>query len=726
MATEVKELTLAEWQQIHGEIREQPAWRREADVIADYYDGNQLDSETLRAMEELGMAPIIENLMAPAIDSVLGMEAKNRLDWRVTSAGYNQPAEVAEAMNEKINEAEREAKADKACSDAFASQAKVGLGCVSVGINHDPFQYPHQVEAVHRNEVFWDWKGKTDLSDARYFVRQRWHDLDVLELAFKDKAELIRAAGTGWATTELDMMMDGGQSTGLGRDYATEQTQNNSGYTMMEMEWREIYRKRLCLSEVWYRRWVRGPVLKAPDGRVVEYDEKNQLHVQAVKAGLLKPFDALYSKVRLSWWVGPHKLADIPNPYKHGKIPYVLFWGKREDLSGIPYGLGRPMKSLQDEINARNTKMQWLLVAKRVTMTKGVADANETRNEASRPDAVHVLDPEKLKNGGLFKVESDFMLNEQQYKVLVDKRDALKNVAGIYKAFEGNNSNATSGLAINSLVEQSSQTLAEIMDNFRFARAEVGDMLLSNLIAEIGDREMEVEIKRDFAENKVVVLNKRGEGDNGNQVMSNDIQRARLKVVLTDVPSTQSYRQQRLMMLTEITKSLPPDIQALVLDFVFASTDLPERDVIVERLRKHYGIGGDQPPKTPEEAAAREEEQRQAAQQAELQNRVMQLELKEREAKIEKMLAEIEEKIAKIDQIRRDTEKPVPVQTAEIAAQNRLDVAAMNHGAATESMLNHAAMANLNSEQAEERGERRDNRTEERAEKKSVETATGV
>lgn len=706
MPAEVKELTLAEWQQIHGEIREQPAWRREADVIADYYDGNQLDSETLRAMEDLGMAPIIENLMAPAIDSVLGMEAKNRLDWRVTSACYNQPAEVAEAMNEKINEAERESRADKACSDGFASQAKCGLGCVSVGLNHDPFKYPHQVEPVHRNEVFWDWKSRPNLSDARYFVRQRWHDIDVLELAFKDKAELIRAAGTGWATTELDMMMDGGQSTGLGRDYATEQTQSGSGYTMMEMEWREIYRKRLCLSEVWYRRWVRGKVLKAPDGRVVEYDEVNPLHVQAVQSGLLKPFEALYSKVRLSWWAGPHKLADITNPYKHGKIPYVLFWGKREDLTGIPYGLGRSMKSLQDEINARNTKMQWLLVAKRIIMTKGVTDPNEARNEASRPDAVHVLDPEKLRNGGEFRVESDFTLNQQQYQALLDKRESLKNVAGIYKAFEGNNSNATSGLAINSLVEQSSQTLAAIMDNFRFARAEVGDLLLSNLIEEIGDQEVTVEIKRNFAQAKTVTINKRDQDDQGNQVLTNDIQRSRLKVVLTDVPSTQSYRQQRLMMLTEITKSLPPDIQALVLDFIFASTDIPERDVIVERLRKRLGIGGDQPPKTPEEAAEQEQAVQQAAKQAELQDRVMQLDLKEREAKVEKMLADVEAVLAKVELLRRDIQAPVPVQTAEINAQNRIDLAAMVHGADTEKMLNHAALSSLNGEQAEERAEK--------------------
>ncbi|MEN6540818.1 MAG: hypothetical protein ABFC67_14520 [Mizugakiibacter sp.] len=697
--TGVQELALAEWQQYLGEIREQPPWRREADVIADYYDGNQLDSETLRAMEELGMAPIIENLMAPAIDSVLGMEAKNRRDWRVTGQGNGQPPDVAEGMNQKINEAEREAKADRACSDAFASQAKVGLGCVGVGLNHDPFKYPHQVEAVHRNEVFWDWKAKPDLSDARYFIRQRWHDLDVLQLAFPDKADLIQHSGTGWATTDLELLMDGGQSTGLAREYSTEQQFGSgltgNGYTMLEMEWRELYRKRLCLSEVWYRRWVRGKVLKSPDGRVVEYDPKNPLHVAAVQSGMLRPQDALYSKVRLSWWIGPHKLADIPNPYKHGKIPYVLFFGKREDLTGIPYGLGRPMKPLQDEINARNTKMQWLLVAKRITMTKGVTDPDQARNEASRPDAVHVLDPEKLRNGGMFKVESDFSLEQQQYNALVDKREALKNVAGIYKAFEGNNSNATSGLAINSLVEQSTQTLAEIMDNFTFGRAEVGDMLLSNLIQEIGEQEVEVEVKRDFAQAKTVVINQRAVDEAGNEVLNNDLQRARLKVALTDVPSTQSYRQQRLMMLTEITKSLPPNLQALVIDFVIASTDIPERDAIVERLRKALNLGGDQPPRTPEEAAAQQQAKEQAAAADALQQRVADLEIREREAKVEKMLAEVEKLL-------RDARNPVQREVALINADSAANAAAVSHAAAESQAITAAALQHLAEERAEE------------------------
>ena len=60
-----------------------------------------------------------------------------------------------------------------------------------------------------------------------------------------------------------------------------------------------------------------------------------------------------------------HLLKDEESPYKHNKFPYVIFWGKREDRTGIPCGYARDMMFLQDEINARVAKQQWLLSAKR-------------------------------------------------------------------------------------------------------------------------------------------------------------------------------------------------------------------------------------------------------------------------------------------------------------------------------------------------------------------------
>jgi hypothetical protein len=653
-AESAAEITPGEFANIILEIQEQPAWRRNADIESDYYDGNQLDSETLMAMKELGMAPIIENLMAPTIDAVLGLEAKTRLDWKVAAQADEQYAEVAEAMNFKIKEAESESHADRACSDAFAGQIKAGAAWVEVARDHDPFRYPYRVEFVHRNEVFWDFRGKRpDTTDWRYLVRKRWYDADVLSLTFGDKAELITSASRGWSGFDPTMLIDGGRSTGLAMDFARER-----GWTIEEQEWRDTFRQRLCLSECWYRRWVKGFVLHVPDGRKLEFDRQNRQHVEAVAYNLVKVRPAVFSKVRLAWFVGPHKLADMATPYKHNKFPYVPFFGKREDMTGVPYGLGRPMKPLQDEVNARNTKQTWLLAAKRVTMTEGVTkdSPDVVRREAARPDALHVLNPQKMSQGGIFKVETDFQLNAQQYNVLQDKRQAIKNVAGVYASFEGNQKGSISGIAANTLVEQSTQTLAETMDNFQFGRRQVGELLLSLIIEDMGEQATEVTIDNEINGTKTIKLNQPIRHASGETLLTNDVQRAQLRVALSDVPSTASYRSQRLLMLTEITKSLPPQLQGLVIDFVMAATDLPERAEIVKRLRKALNLGETEPPKTPEEAQAQQQLQQEQQAAAQIQQKATELELASKEASVIKLQADAEKIRAEASQIAMNVE----------------------------------------------------------------------
>ena len=43
------------------EIRNQPSWRREADKACDYYDGNQLDADTLAQLDDKGLGPLTTN-----------------------------------------------------------------------------------------------------------------------------------------------------------------------------------------------------------------------------------------------------------------------------------------------------------------------------------------------------------------------------------------------------------------------------------------------------------------------------------------------------------------------------------------------------------------------------------------------------------------------------------------------------------------------------------------
>lgn len=67
-----------------------------------------------------------------------------------------------------------------------------------------------------------------------------------------------------------------------------------------------------------------------------------------------------------------------PSPYRHQKFPYVPFWGKKEDRTGVPYGLVRGMMYMQDNANATNSKLRWGMADSFKTYVEGLYSANQT------------------------------------------------------------------------------------------------------------------------------------------------------------------------------------------------------------------------------------------------------------------------------------------------------------------------------------------------------------
>lgn len=570
-----------------AEIDQQPSWRSQADREMDYCDGNQLDSAILQKMAAVGMPPSIEPLMGPTIDVVLGMEAKTRTDWRVIPDGDKTGDDVADALNRRLNQAERHSGADRACSDAYASQVKVGIGWVEVSRETDPFKFPFRCRSVHRNEIWWDFLSvEPDLSDTRYLIRRKWTDRDIAKLMFADQAELIQHSSAGWTGIDLGTLTaDGGTSTGLAMAWDRER-----GWSVEEQNWRDVHNRRVCLFEVWYRVWEKVLVFKTKDGRVVEYDAKNEMHVVAVGADS-KPSYANVSRMRRAWYMGPHQLHDGPSPYRHNKFPYVAFWGKREDRTGIPFGLARGMMYLQDEVNTRTAKMQWGLAAVRTTRTDGavMGDDEAFRQEVARSDADIILSAKHMREpGAMFEVKRDFELNAQQYQRLIDARDGIKRTSGIQPALAGENQANNSGILNSQLLEQSTQSLADLNDNFRFARAEVGELLLSMLIEDMIGKEEKVLIDGGaFKDDRVVELNKPTvDPDTGITYLTNDVARTRLKVSLADVPTTPSFRAQQLQAMSEAFKASPEKYQQIMMPHLMGLLDVPNRDDIVKAIRE--------------------------------------------------------------------------------------------------------------------------------------------
>ena len=569
------------------DVRDQPAgWRKQCDKADDYYDNNQIDPETMSDLQDSGMAPLINNLIKPTIDVVLGMEAKTRTDWRVaTDADKYQ--EIAEALSAEMATVERETRADRACSDAYAGEVKAGVGWVEVSRQSDPFKYKYRVGNPHRREIDWDWRDRDPaLQDGRYLIRRRWFDLGEAKVYFPKQQELLEAAGSGWGQPWYARMTETAELL-----HAFDQER---GWTLEEWEYRDTVRRRICLYEAWYRQLRRGHVIKLPDGRVLEMNLDNPAHALAVARGLVRPMPAIYSKWGMAIFAGPHKMVDYGADRK--RHPYIPFWGYRESLTGTPYGLIRSMISPQDEVNARRRKLMWLLSAMRLTIDSDALDINfntiaDVLKELPRPDATIVLDPSRKNRQGSIQIDQNLQLAESQFKVMVNAEESIQKVAGVFNALLGRDSSSTRGVAIASVVEQGATVLAELNDNYRQSRRMVGEAILDLVREDIGNDEVEIIAGEDGRKKKSIILNKREmDVELGIVMLRNQVANAGVRVTLEDVPSTPSYRKQQFTMLAEVIKGLAPEAQAVLTPYLLESSDLPKRMKMAAEVRQALNL----------------------------------------------------------------------------------------------------------------------------------------
>lgn len=624
--------TLERLMDISSDIDHQPDWRTNANTACAYYDGDQLAPEVVAKLRERGQPLTQHNLIAPTIDGVLGMEAKTRTDLMVIADDPNEEMEVmAEAVNAEFADACRLSGLNKARSDAYAEQIKAGLSWVEVRRNSDPFDNKFKVSTVHRNEVFWDWFSReADLSDCRWLMRKRWLDVDEVKGTFPDKSQIIDYSLNEWKGF-VDTELAAGQESDLMSAYEEYQS-----WSRESTEWVSSNRKRVLLQVIYYRTFQRLPILQLSNGRVVEYDKNNVMHAVAVATDRVQVTMARVSRIRESWFVGPHFIIDRPCTAPQGMFPLIPFWGYRKDKTGAPYGLACRAIPAQDEVNFRRIKLTWLLQAKRVIKDADATNMTDKQlaEEIERPDGVINLNPNRANKttaADALNIQQDFQVAQQQFQVMQESMKLIQDGLGVYSAFLGQDSNASSGVAISNLVEQGATTLAEINDNYQFACQQVGQLLLCYLLEELTKRRnYPVVINRDDPrKRKEVVLNAAEEAGR----MNNDVSRLRAHIALAPIQQTPAYKSQLAQRLSEVIVGLPPQIQVSVLDMWVELLDLPNKQEFVERIRGALGT-----PKSPDEMTP--EEQQAAQQEQQLQQQQQELAMREVAGKVAKLEAE--------------------------------------------------------------------------------------
>ena len=519
-------------------------------------------------------------------------------------------------------------------------------------------------------------------------MREKWLDYDEAELYMPHKRDLLKNVYRDW-----DGLRNATQVEDLNPNLVSGWHVHNET-TLHPLYWGCGERKRRRFFEVWYRKKVSGLVMKFHD-QVMEFKPENPIHQAMYRQGA-DVRRSIYSKMRRAIFCGPHLLHDGPSPYPHNEFPIVQFFGYREGSSRVPYGLIRNMISAQDGVNFRHSMLTWILKARRVLMVSGATDMSDTeiQEQLARVDGIIKLNPDIVREHGMdkvFKIDSETAIAGQQFNLMEQSQSMIQHSAGVYNAFLGKgDSGATSGIAINSLVEQGSITLSELYDNYAFGRQQVGWLYAHLEAEELGQKQTTVSLYSNSTKpTKHVDLNVHQEDG----TIKNQVSMLKKHVAMADIHTTAGYQQQMIDRLMQLSQSLPPNVQPLLLMKVIELSELPGKEDLIRSLNQLLGLSQSKDDLTEEELQALEQQEQYKAVQEQMQHALQEEAVKA--AQLDNMAKQVDMNLKEANSVltqhkaKHEEAKTFDVIAGITQREQQMDHADMDKASALDAQLDH-------------------------------------
>lgn len=367
-------------------------------------------------------------------------------------------------------------------------------------------------------------------------------------------------------------------------------------------------------------------------GRWVPWNKNNPAHVEAAGRGLVPLKKGWTMQVRVAIYAGPFRLSDEGTTKR--RFPYIPFIGFRNDSDNTPYGMVHAMLDPQDDYNDRYLRIQWALKAQQLIADSDAVDPkfntiDDIVATMMRPDMVAILNPTRKNQDGL-RFRNDMTLQKEQFETMQKAEQMIERTAGVYSAQLGNApAGVTSGLAINSLVEQGLVSLGEINDNYTYSRRLVYEALLQEIVEDHMERDLQVTVGTGDAK-RVIVLNTR-HPETGAPM--NVVKDAPVKVGLSEAPSSPAYQMQQSQQMADMIRALAgtPAVAVLIPTWIEQTSAFgPNRKQLADDARRVLGL-----PSAGDRAGAQQwqqQQQQQAATMAALNQAVAQAKLDSEQA----------------------------------------------------------------------------------------------
>lgn len=355
-----------------------------------YYHGDQWTKEEIETLRRRKQPLVTSNRIVRKIDAVVGLVERLKQDVKAypRTPAQDEGAELATAtIRFVLDNNDWGSKSSRIARSAGIDGISGIEYDLVAGDEGDPSLEMH---IVYGDGFFYDPRSFDEgFTDARFMGVSKWVDIEQAKELAPEKA------------AEIEEMMDTGSDLTTIAD------------TDRERNWINTNERKVRLIDHWY-----------------------------IKGG----------KWRWCLYIGNTVLMEGTSPFidERGKtFPRYRMFSASVDHDGDRYGFVRNLKSPQDEINHRRSKLLWQLNAKRVISEKGAVDDIEiARREWAKPDGW------VEKNPGL-SVEPDQTLAQDakgQAELLQEAKNEIENF-GPNPALIGQGLEDSSGRAI-SLLQQ--------------------------------------------------------------------------------------------------------------------------------------------------------------------------------------------------------------------------------------------------------------------------------
>lgn len=612
--------------------------RMQMALDADFYDGQQWNTEDAQAVESRGQVPLVFNETAPMVDWLIGTERRTRIDSKVLPRSEDD-VEGADAKTKVLKFESDINKLPFVQSRAFADAVKVGVGWMDNGACDDPTKDILYGKYEDWRNVLHDSSGyDLDLEDSRYLFRWRWADDDLAMLMFPERKEHIRRAVVdAGITPEAQMDAD----WYLGEQVAPSGTM----YASAGGVFGEASRKRIKLIECQFR--MPAKVRIVADGPlkgayVSEHDLAMQQALQANPAGII---EKVAMRMHIAVFTESALLALGPSIYRHNRFSLTPIWCYRRGKDRLPYGVIRRIRDIQQDLNKRASKALFMLSTNQIIADKdAVDDKNVAREEADQPDGYIEVKP-----GKRFDIKRDTDAATGQIQMMTLDAQSIQKSAGVNNENLGRQTNAVSGEAIKARQLQGSVATTEPFDNKRFAVQVQGEKRLS-LVEQFYTEKKVVRLTGNRGQFEWLKINTPEVQPDGSVRYLNDISSSMGDFVVSEQDYSGTLRQVMFDSMMAVAAKLPPELAIRFLRMAYEYSDMPNKDAIADEIRKITGETDPNKKMTPEEAQAAEDQMRAQAEAMQMQREAAALALEVQRAQVDKLAAEAESIRAKAGQ----------------------------------------------------------------------------